>query len=260
MPIAGERLACKNCQKSYVYPQRTTVGTLESARVLCPECRRAGLPKTDDYKDFRSSGIVPGRETFELNRGSDTRAPMVQGVFDIETWGLTRDWGVMLVFSMLIHRGGTPEWYNYDITQSTTWPQERDNDRELAVKALSAIAECDIVYAHNGEGFDIKWLRTLAALYEVPFNERKLVDPCRVAYKKYALQSNSLENMAQFFKLKEQKMPVAKEVWRRAVLRNSPEDWQILRTRCQSDVSVLNELASRISGDVGIIDRQGSWR
>lgn len=187
-------------------------------------------------------------------------APMVQGVFDIETWGLTRDWGVMLVFCMLVHRGGPPEWIQYDITQSTTWPDERDNDYELAVKALAAMAQCDILYAHNGEHFDIRWLRTLAALYKLPFNERKLVDPCKMGWRKYAFQSNSLENMAQFFNLKEQKMPVAKNVWRRAVLRNSPEDWEILRTRCKSDVSVLNELAGRISGDVGMIDRNGSWR
>lgn len=218
------------------------------------------MPGDDAWTQARVGGPVPVAEVHNASAGDDLTPPLIQGVFDIETWGLTRDWGVMLVFSMLVHRGGQPEWVNYSLDQAPTWPDKRSNDRWLAEKALAAIAQCHVVYAHNGERFDVRWLRTLALKYDLPFNEKKLVDPCQVAFRKYALGSNSLENLAQFLGLSEQKMPVGKDVWRAVVMDNDPEAWATLKERCQSDVRVLNAVAARVTRDVGMIDKQGSWR
>jgi hypothetical protein len=36
--------------------------------------------------------------------------------------------------------------------------------------------------------------------------------------------------------------------------------WSQLVQRCITDVDLLNEVAARVTGDVGMVDFQGSWR
>ena len=166
-----------------------------------------------------------------------------------------------MVASMLVHGvGPEPQFFTFDLTQSTTWPNKRSNDRELVEKVVSVLAQCDIAYAHNGERFDIRWLRTACLKYGFELPHRKLIDPCQVAWKKYRLGSNSLSAVANFLELDEEKMPVSQEVWRRALLDNSAADWKTLRERCESDVRLLNAVAARVSKDVGMVNYDGSWR
>ena len=219
----------------------------------CPECRRAA----DDV--VGAIDLTAPAPTHQISKGTDLIPPMIQAVFDIETWGLDRGWGVMLCACIMIHEGGKePTLYTFDQTQSPTWPEKRSDDRWLATQVLATLDRAHILYAHNGERFDIKWLRTIALKYNLPFNEKKLVDPCKIAWQKYAIGSNSLSSLAQFLELSEQKMPVPMDVWRHAVLDNSPTAWEILRQRCMSDVRVLNAVAARVSRDTGMIDFKGS--
>lgn len=223
---------------------------------LCPECRglkeiAATAPAARAQLDF----TVPPEERLDMT------APMRQCVFDLETWGLDRGWGVTLVGSMLVHGGPEgPEWFNFDAREQSTWPDRRSQDKELVEKVIGVLQTCDIAYAHNGEFFDIRWLRTVALKYNLRFPTIKLVDPARIAWNKYRLGRNSLEAVADFLELPYSKMHIPNEVWRRALLDNSQPDFETLRERCKSDVQLLNAVASHVVKDVGLIDTKGSGR
>lgn len=254
--------SCEVCTASFrPRSARGARGAHILANKRCVQCRSAVEDLVDNYAAFRDGAVAPAAEPHNSSAGDDFMPPLIQGVFDLETFGLDRGWGVLMVFSMMVHRGGAPVWINYDLTMSPTWPDERSNDRWLAEKALSALSECHVLYAHNGSRFDIPWLRTLALKYNLPFPEKKLVDPCSVAWKKYRVGSNSLSSLAQFLGLAESKMPVGPEVWRTALFDNNLDSWNTLRERCKSDVRLLNAVASRVTRDVGMIDNGGSaWR
>ncbi|MGH8656868.1 MAG: ribonuclease H-like domain-containing protein [Gammaproteobacteria bacterium] len=193
-------------------------------------------------------------------------APMRQVVFDLETWGLDRGWGVTMVASFLIHgyAAGTKK-VTLTLRDYTAWGQgTRSNDRDMVAAVFDELRPCHIGYAHNGERFDIRWLRTVALKYGLEMPRLKLVDPCMIAWKKYLLGRNSLEAVADFLELSEnkgkEKLHISPDVWRHALMDNDDAAWALLVDRCESDVDLLNEVAARVTGDIGMVDYSGSWR
>jgi hypothetical protein len=214
-------------------------------QVRCPGCVK--LAQTARGKDD------PERQDHYL------ASPLVQAVFDLETWSLDRGWGVLMVGSILVHgEGPEPTWYDFDLTQSSGWPDRRSDDSELAEKILGVLRRCHVLYAHNGARYDVPWLNSIALKYGLPSLRAKLIDPVQVARNKYRIGSNSLSAMSNFLGLEENKMPLAPEVWRLALLDNDPASWALLRERCRSDVRILNTVASKVTRDVGMIDHRGS--
>lgn len=241
---SGPPKACGTCGNAFVAPKANP-----SIR-YCPSCRRAGdgdippNPFAVDGVPVEEHGLTP---------------PMKQAVLDLETFCLDRTWGVTMVGSILIHGG--PEgsvMKTFDLRETTSWPNRRSDDSELASMILREVWDCDIVYAHNGLNFDIPWLNAVALKYRMPRVAPKLVDPVQIARRKYRLGRNSLSSLANFLGLEESKMPVSEDTWRHALLDADEASWATLRARCESDVRLLNEVAKRVVRDVGVIDSRGS--
>ena len=188
--------------------------------------------------------------------------PLRQAVFDLETWGLDRGWGVTMVGAVLVHDGASPEIQTFDLRISSKWPDTRSDDSELGAALLKILYSCDVLYAHNGLNFDIPWLNSVALKFGMPgLVGKKLVDPVQVARRKYRIGQNGLAALAAFLGLEEEKMPVPAETWRRALLDNDQDSWETLRLRCESDVRLLNSVSAHVTRDVGMIDDRGSaWR
>jgi hypothetical protein len=212
----------------------------------CPSCRR--LAQTDKK--------APVIEDHYL------APPLTQAVFDLETWGLDRGWGVLMVACIMVHgKGKEPVWHEFDLTQSSRWPDVRTDDSELAAKVIEVLSSADVLYAHNGKDFDLRFLNSISLKYNLPRIRAKLIDPVQIARRQYRIGSNALGSLANFLGLQESKMPVAPDTWRYALMDNDPESWQILRERCKSDVRLLNQVAAKVTKDVGMIDQSGSaWR
>lgn len=244
---------CRVCQKKFTPPR--TPGKLDTDgnfKTHCPSCRRI-------VKDA-TLHIEPDSDSPVLHAGPG--APMRQVVFDLETWGLDRGWGVTLVASFLIHGDPAgPKIQTLIHRDSKSWKKGvRSNDREIVEEIFRILGTCHLAYAHNGERFDFRWLRTVALKYGLQMPRLKLIDPCQIAWKRYRLGRNSLEALADFLGLEESKLHVSPDVWRGALMDDTKECWDILKERCQSDVTLLNDVASHVTGDVGLIDYQGSWR
>ena len=254
MPYA--KRDCSVCG-SLFEPIRPSRANSLSQQLRCHQCRKAA---DSEVRLSNDPAPLPAPDTINNSAGSDMLPPIVQGVFDLETFSLHRNWGVLMVGSIMIHRGGpTAELTTFTLRDfSAAWPERRGDDSELAQAIAKKLDECHILYAHNGEGFDIRWMRTLALKFGFKWHEKKLVDPCRIAWKKYGLSNNSLSTLANFLDLPEQKMPVGEKVWRDALLNNDNESWSTLVERCESDVRLLNAVASRVVGDVGMITYDGS--
>lgn len=244
---------CQACSKSFTPPRSPGVLSTDGNETkLCAECRRAVKDATL-HLDSPSEGPV-------LHNGLG--APMRQIVFDLETWGLDRGWGVTLVASFLIHGGPEgPKRITLKHRDSAAWKSgKRSDDREIAEEVYRILGNGGIAYAHNGDRFDVPWLRTVALKYGLQMPRIKLIDPCQIAWKKYRLGRNSLEVVAQFLGLEQSKLHLGADVWRGALMDDDEGCWDLLVKRCASDVDLLNAVAGRVTGDVGMIDFQGSWR
>lgn len=248
--MAYKKRDCEICTKQFTPPHRKTVlSEGDNHLKYCAECRRI------------QKGALDGEQAHEgptLHVG----APMRQVVFDLETWGLDRGWGVTLVGSFLIHGDNDgPKIRTFTLRDYAPWKEgRRSDDEELAREIFSLLEDCHIAYAHNGERFDVRWLRSVALKYELQMPKLKLIDPCQIAWNKYRIGRNSLEALADYLELPYGKMHVSPEVWRKALMDDDDESWNTLKERCESDVYLLNAVASRVTGDVGMVDFKGSWR
>lgn len=247
------RRECEVCTKMFKPPHRK----FGEATKRCRECiDLAEAEPSLTYKGYKGGPNLPQAPVHTL------ASPLKQAVFDLETFSLDRGWGVLMVGSILVHgEGPEPVWYNFDLTQSSTWPDRRSEDGELAAKIIKVLSGCHVAFAHNGAQYDVPWLNSIALKYNLPPLNIKLIDPVQVARKKYRIGSNSLGSLANFLELDEEKMPVPPDTWRFALFNNDKRAWQTLRERCQSDVRLLNKVAAKVTRDVGMIDNQGSaWR
>lgn len=243
------------CGSSFVVP----LGQPDTTR--CADCRRrVSRPREENpYDGFLAGAALPQAKV------GDLLPPLRVAVFDLETFALDRGWGVTMVGSILIHGGLKPSIQTFTLRNTASWRAgKRSIDAELGALILKELHGCDILIAHNGKWFDVPWLNSVALKYGMPrLGHKKLVDPVQIGRKTYRLGErggNSLGSMAQFLGLEEEKMPVPREVWRRALLDDSAEDWQTLQERCESDVRLLNAVAGRVMGDAGMIDYSGSAR
>lgn len=252
---------CQVCGNQFTPPHRATfLSTGDNHLRLCPSCRRAAKAAHE--------AEAPAADTPQPHR---IEAPMRQVVFDLETWGLDRGWGVTMVASFLIHGGpeGTVQ-RTLTLRQYPAWQAgKRSDDRALVEEIFALLAPCHIAYAHNGDRFDVRWLRTVALKYGLQMPKLKLVDPCALAWKKYLLGRNSLEAVADFLGLSDkkdangrplEKLHISPDVWRHALMDDDDAAWGALSERCESDVELLNVVAARVTGDVGLVDYSGSWR
>lgn len=186
--------------------------------------------------------------------------PMKQAVFDIETFALDRAWGVVMAGCVLVHGDGAPKFYEFDLTQYDSWPNSRSDDSRLVADLMHVLEGCSILYAHNGNKFDIPYLNAAALKFGMPPLVRKLVDPVQIARNKLRIGNNSLAAIGKFLNIDEEKFNISFEVWKKALLDNDTDSWSLLRTRCRSDVVILNEVSRRIAPFVGMIDFRGSFR
>lgn len=252
MPYSAR--TCERCPKSFIPPRKGGLLSIGDNHLrLCPECRR--------IEKAAAEGEPPAIDTPVIHR---VDAPIKQCVFDLETWGLDRGWGVTMIASFLIHGGHSPEKITLTLRDFPAWKAgRRSDDREMVGAIFDILSPCHIWYAHNGDRFDVRWLRTVALKYGIEMPRRKLIDPCAIAWKRYLLGRNSLEAVADFLGLEQkglEKMHISPEVWRTALMNDDNQSWNDLVLRCESDVDLLNEVAAKVTGDVGLIDYGGSWK
>ena len=249
MPACRPR-PCEICQNSFSPPHRKAViSDGDNHLRLCAACRRITRDAVEQWLAPPDSPV-----------SHRLAAPMRQVVYDLETFGLDRGWGITLVASFMVHgKAGGTETKTFALRDYESWKNgKRSDDKAIVVEIFDLLRQCHISYAHNGEFFDSRWLRTVALKYGLEMPRLKLVDPCAIAWKQYRIGRNSLEAVADFLGLEKSKLHVPADVWRWALMDDSPEAWDLLVKRCESDVALLNEVASRVTGDVGMIDYRGS--
>lgn len=95
------------------------------------------------------------------------------------------------------------------------YKQEPQNDIEI-VKSLSAVMnQADIMVAHNGDKFDIKWLRKQLVMHGLPnISTQRTVDTLKVAKRYFNFPSNRLDELAVYLGLDNRKIKTDFNLWK----------------------------------------------
>lgn len=113
--------------------------------------------------------------------------------------------------------------------------------KELVLKIKELFDEADIVVAHNGQAFDVKYVNALCAKYRiqppVPF---KIVDTKLVAKRYFNFPSNKLDDLADFLGIG-RKLQTTNGLWD-GVERGDKKSWDMMIKYNKQDVVLLEDV------------------
>lgn len=175
-------------------------------------------------------------------------------VFDIETapalgdvWGL---WQNNVGLSQLRKSGFIMSW-------SAKWLGEKKvyyadcskngeaDEMDMLLKLVDLLDQADMIIAHNGDRFDMGWVRGRMLYYGIPpFGPVKQIDTLKVAKRHFRLISNKLEYIAKLLgcdeKLKHKNF-AGHELWAECIKGNK-KAWKEMKTYNKQDVVTLEQV------------------
>jgi uncharacterized protein YprB with RNaseH-like and TPR domain len=154
--------------------------------------------------------------------------------FDLETQGLTADYGKILVYSRKFNDG----------PMRTTFGESK------ILRAMRAdFDKADLVVGYNSRLFDATYANTrLLEVGQKPLPKKHHLDMYFALKAKLRLTSKAMGSIATLLGLKEGKMRIAPKEWRN---KNTP----VLAERCESDVRVLENIYKKTKHLVVSINR-----
>ena len=165
------------------------------------------------------------------------------GFFDTENSALDAEWGIMLCYC--IKERGRGIIHNVidkkDLLSST-------EDKKLVRQCVEDLKGFDRIITYYGTGYDFPFVRTRAALHNIPFmsfGELWHDDVYYIIKSKFKLQRNRQENACRTILGRTLKTHVKPKIWRKA-LQGNKDSLNWILDHCKRDVKDLEKLHNKV--------------
>lgn len=89
-------------------------------------------------------------------------------------------------------------WDDEDKIHNLRWDKDMC-DKKMLEKFIKVLNEADEIVAHNGDRFDIKWIRTRALFHKIPMKSKyRSLDTLKKSKSAFNFPNNRLDTIAQF--------------------------------------------------------------
>lgn len=130
------------------------------------------------------------------------------------------------------------KWAGEDEVYNLAWDKDQ-NDRFLIEQFAEVLKEADLIVAHNGDNFDIKWIKTRALYHRIPMLPNyKQFDTLKVCRTKLLLNSNRLDYIAKYLGFGG-KLRTRYDLWNEVCRLNDRDSLQEMLDYCDEDVRQL---------------------
>jgi len=139
------------------------------------------------------------------------------------------------------------KWEGEDEVHHVDWGIKKQCDKKLIEKFVKQLDKADEIVAHNGDRFDIKWIRTRAVKHDIPMrHDYNMIDTLKICRSLFNLPSNKLAEAAKYYELEAKADPGGINTWIDIIEHKD----QVALTRmidyCDQDVVVLEALYNKI--------------
>lgn len=180
--------------------------------------------------------------------------------FDIETTHLAADFGIILCAVIKAHEKSAKAIVLRADELNPDWDKRRSNDKAIVHQLRRELEQFDVLVAHNGLRFDLPFLRTRLARWNLaPLRDIKLIDPCRISRNKLRMSYNSLDKIGAFLGVNS-KTPVSGELWVKAALDGDRRAMNYIVEHCVEDVETLTNIVDAVKPYSTAFDSWGSGR
>jgi len=137
------------------------------------------------------------------------------------------------------------KWEHESKVHSFEW--SKGDDKQMVLDFVKILNTADEIVAHNGDHFDIKWLRTRALYHGVKsLPEFVSVDTLKISRKLFKFNSNRLDYIAKFFGFGG-KLKTGYDLWKNIVLNNDENAMKKMVHYCKRDVLLLEKVYNKLS-------------
>jgi uncharacterized protein YprB with RNaseH-like and TPR domain len=153
------------------------------------------------------------------------------------------------------------KWAGKEKVESLTW-DENQSSKKMLEEFVPILESADEIVAHNGNRFDIKWIRGRCLMHQIPMSPKvPSVDTLVEARAKFRLSSNRLDYLMRKAGLGVGKKKVGIELWRAIQTNNCPKALKKMVQYCKFDVSgleaVYNWMAPYIEPKTSVAQYRG---
>lgn len=142
------------------------------------------------------------------------------------------------------------KWEGDDKVYSLNWDKNQD-DKELLEKFITVANEAHELVGHNGDRFDLPWIRTRCLFHRIPcFPNYTTLDTLKQSRSKFRFNSNRLDYIAQYLGVGEKSETGGFDLWKDIVLNNSQIAMKTMVEYCKNDVVILEKVFHHIKNYV----------
>jgi hypothetical protein len=142
------------------------------------------------------------------------------------------------------------KWEGNNEVYSLTWDHNQD-DKKLLETFINIANSADELVAHNGDQFDLPWIRTRCLYHNVScFPSYTTIDTLQHARRRFRFNSNRLDYIAKFLKIGEKADTGGFDLWKDIVLSKSKEALDTMVEYCKNDVLLLEKVYNHLSNYV----------
>lgn len=133
------------------------------------------------------------------------------------------------------------KWVGESQVYNLAWDSDQ-NDKFLLEQFVDVLGEADLIVAHNGENFDLKWLRTRALIHGIPMLVNyKQFDTLKLARSKFYFNSNRLDYISKVLGF-EGKLDTEYGLWNDVTFKNDRKALKKMLDYCDEDVRQLEKV------------------
>lgn len=136
------------------------------------------------------------------------------------------------------------KWENESKVHSLTW--DNGDDKEMLKKISKVIDEASYCCAHNGDQYDLKFIRARCFFHDIPCSSKfNSIDTLKLSRKQFMLNSNKLDYISKFLGFKG-KTKTDYDLWKTIVLDNNKTSLNKMVQYCKNDVVELENIFHKI--------------
>jgi DNA polymerase elongation subunit (family B) len=133
------------------------------------------------------------------------------------------------------------KWEDEDRIHTLTWDQNQC-DKQMLIDFIAQANKADELIAHNGDRFDIKWIRTRCIYHRIPmFPQYKTLDTLKKAKSGFNFNSNKLDYIAKFLGVGAKIKHSGFDMWVQ-VMKGNHLAMQEMIEYCEGDIIVLEDV------------------
>jgi len=151
------------------------------------------------------------------------------------------------------------KWEGDKQIYSLKWDNNQ-NDKKMIQEFVKVMHDADEVVGHNGDRFDIRWIRTRAILHKIDFPPKIIsIDTLKNCRSLFKMNSNKLDYVAQYLGIGRKIDTGGFDTWRKIILDKDAQALKHMIEYCKNDVVILEKLWNRLNPYVNPKTHAGNY-